>query len=103
MRLFVGPSLLSRSLLPLQAMDAQHPDGEHQAHIEDDDREATELRERQLDHVAVIHHPPLPASTPSSPSKRLVEQVRKPLSNFWKHQVSTTVPHDDCRDHFGMY
>lgn len=29
-------------------------------------------------------------------------RLPRPLKDFWNHQISVTVSHDKCRDHFGM-
>lgn len=31
-----------------------------------------------------------------------LERHARPVTNFWRRQVVATVPHDACRDHFGM-
>lgn len=32
-----------------------------------------------------------------------LQSLRRSTALFWKRQVSATVPHEACRDHFGTY
>lgn len=71
-------------------------------HDDEDEIEATEMRGYQEP----------PTSRPCDPVKAisgfgrvyrsLKLRIPRPLKNFWNNQVSVTVSHDNCRDHFGM-
>lgn len=73
------------------------PETAHTPHTsgdyEDDDREATELRDARH---PITRIPISRLNRPQPTPPRWYDPIRK----FWRHQVRTTVPHDDCRDHF---
>ena len=79
-------------------MDSSNP----RINAEDHEQEATELREHSADAQAVSNLPEQ-ASHGVSPYTGVVKKIQKPLSSFWKHQVSAAVPHVACRDHLGTY
>ena len=60
----------------------------------DDQREATELAAYPPTHGAA-------ESAGRSRSQPGRHRVSASLATFWKRHVALTVPHDDCRDHFG--
>ena len=69
------------------------------------DREATELGayDRVLrtngDHDNTSAQVPNPCS--ATPNGTNLPSRRRSLAQFWQRQVSATVPHEACRDHFG--
>ena len=71
------------------------------------EREATELNDYEGDHLASDYHTTSAApETYSGPSvsvrnENYAQSFRRSTALFWKRQVSATVPHDCCRDHFG--
>ena len=77
---------------------------ERQEH-EDVDGEATELGtyDQGLDTGSAYDNGP--AQMPNACNARLngsnLPSRRRSLAKFWQRQVSATVPHEACRDHFG--
>jgi len=72
---------------------------------EDDQREATQLQE--YDHATTLVPNGAMASSAvvSNPAANRkhgrIQSMQTSLQNFWERQVSATVLHDACRDHFG--
>ena len=63
---------------------------------DNNEREATELNDYEDDHNASETYP-----GPSISNESYAQFFRRSTALFWKRQVSATVPHDCCRDHFG--
>ena len=70
------------------------------------EREATELNNYEGDRIASGYNtrsagretnPVCPIS-----NENYAQSFRRSIVLFWKRQVSATVPHECCRDHFGM-
>ena len=72
---------------------------------ENDEREATELNDYESDHIGSDYNTRSAAretySGPSVSNENYAQSFRRSTALFWKRQVSATVPHDCCRDHFG--
>lgn len=67
-------------------------------------RESTELARLRRNYTSASSRFHAPASSIATPKPttlfgRFIYAVRQ----FWKHQVSVTVPHESCRDHLGTY
>lgn len=67
------------------------------------EREATELNHRyESDHIASPRSAARETTPgPSVRNENYAQSFRKSTALFWKRQVSASVPHDCCRDHFG--
>ena len=70
------------------------------------DREATELAPYSSDHQRVqgVASAKVVADSESSRHPNHHAKVlpwHEPLNKFWRHYVRISVPHDECRDHFG--
>lgn len=97
-------SIFVSDVLPLcltKSMDSLELGTNLQTYSEDNDREATELRQQFGD----IHRDsPAPADVicHKSACKGIIGSFKDSLSAFWKHQISATAPHTACRDHLGM-
>ena len=63
------------------------------------DREATELA--AYDQVLHIGTAQTPNACNARPNGANLPTRRTSLAKFWERQVSATVPHEACRDHFG--
>ncbi|KAK0515579.1 hypothetical protein JMJ35_001613 [Cladonia borealis] len=70
------------------------------------EREATELNDYEGDHLASDYHTtsaaPETYSGPSVRNENYALSFRRSTVLFWKRQVSATVPHECCRDHFAL-
>lgn len=78
---------------------ATTPPGEDTEHEEYNEREATEMDSYDgVGSTDQILGPGLPPS--ANPDARKMGYFN-PLKAFWARQVSVTVPHEACRDHFG--
>lgn len=42
-----------------------------------------------------------PHADNATPNGAYFSSTRRPLAKLWQRQVSVTVPHDACRDHYG--
>ena len=84
-------------------MDTPRLDTEHEEDTEENEREAFELHGDVLGNVPVANSPPLPVSRKGYLYGGVVKMIPRSLSTFWKHQISATVPHVECRNHLGMY
>ena len=78
---------------------------EHQEHEDDAEREATEmenyngvLRRSSVYMNSSAQQQPARSGTPSGAYSPF---TRRSLAKMWQQQVSATVPHDACRDHYG--
>lgn len=81
---------------------ANTPPGESPELEKDDEREATEM-ERYDGILGRRNEIPESENGPStSPGARSNGRF-KSLKAFWSQQISATVPHEACRDHFGMH
>lgn len=83
-------------------MDASQSETPHGEDMAGDEREATELRCHESRTVPVIDHRPTTISHGWSLVKVMSKMIPMPVSGFWRHQISASVPHAACRDHLGM-
>jgi hypothetical protein len=70
--------------------------------MEENEREATELRCHESGTVPVVHRQPTITSQGWSLMEVISKWIPKSVSRFWRHQISASVPHVACRDHLGM-
>ena len=71
-------------------------------HDDEDEIEATEMHAYQEPTTGRPCNPKKPVSSLGRVYHSLKLGIPRPLKNFWNNQVSVTVSHDKCRDHFGM-
>ena len=71
-------------------------------HDDEDDIEATEMHAYEEPTTSRPCDPKKPMSSLERVYRRLKLGIPRPLKNFWNNQVSVTVSHEQCRDHFGM-
>ena len=69
------------------------------------EREATELNDYEGDLIASDYNT-RSAERETYPVRSIrnenyAQSFRRSIALFWKRQVSATVPHECCRDHFG--
>lgn len=78
---------------------------DRQEHEGDVDREATEMGEYDevLRRSSVYMNSSAQMSRPSNATSKAAHFLSKwrSLAKWWQRQVSATVQHDACRDHFG--
>ena len=69
------------------------------------EREATELNDYEDDRIASGYNARSTGREThlvhSVSNENYVQSCRRSIALFWKRQVSATVPHECCRDHFG--
>lgn len=69
---------------------------------EHDDEDEIEMHAYQEPATSRPCDPKKPISSLGRVYRSLKLGIPGPLKNFWNNQVSVTVSHDKCRDHFGM-
>ena len=79
----------------IQRPEPAHSIERYDTESDDDELEATELREisEESERMPRLSH----VISPQKPMIRWYDPVKK----FWRHNVRISVPHDDCRDHLG--
>ncbi|RDW73116.1 hypothetical protein BP6252_07023 [Coleophoma cylindrospora] len=84
--------------------DVRPPSSQAVAREERNQLEATELAQVRSNYERASSNR-LPSTgnvaTPKRPTKPVALLLYN-VKNFWRHQVSVTVPHEACRDHLGM-
>jgi len=85
-----------------QDMDPLRSEVQHEEDMEGNEREATELRCHESGTIPVLDRQPTTTSYGWFPMKSIAKTIPKPVSRFWRHQISASVPHIACRDHLGM-
>jgi len=83
-------------------MEASQSEIEREEHMEENEREATELRCHESGTTPVVHRQPTMPSHGWSLMEIISKTIPKPVSRFWRQQISASVPHVACRDHLGM-
>ncbi len=72
---------------------------------EDDQREATQLQDYDYATTLVpngaMASNAIASNPPANRKRGQIQSMQTSLKKFWGRQVSATVPHDACRDHFG--
>ena len=72
---------------------------------DNNEREATELNDYDGDQIVSECNTRSAGRETSSghsvTNENYAQCVRRSTARFWKRQVSATVPHECCRDHFG--
>ena len=70
-----------------------------------DEREATELSNFEGDRTASDYSNMIPEhemdSGHAASNDSYLDVLQRSLAASWKRQVSASVPHESCRDHFG--
>ena len=78
---------------------------ERQEHQADAEREATEMENYdpvlRRSSVSIHSSAQRQRATTGTPSGAHSASTRTSLAKWWERQVSVTVPHDACRDHYG--
>lgn len=67
-----------------------------------DTRESTELARLRRNYTRASSHPPTSSIVVAKPTT-FFNCFLYGVRQFWKHQISVTVPHHTCRDHLGTY
>lgn len=80
---------------------ATTPPEEYSEHDDDTEREATEMD--SYNGVLGGNGESLGSRRGARVHPESNNSYFKPIKCFWKRQVSATVPHEACRDHFGMH
>lgn len=83
-------------------MEVSQSEIEREEDMEGHEREATELRCHESRPVPVMDGQPTATSHGWSLLKGISRMIPKPVSRFWRNQISASVPHAACRDHLGM-
>lgn len=78
---------------------------EHHQHEGEIEREATEMGEYdevlRRDSLFTDASAQRPRASNATPNGVYFQSAGRSLAKLWQRQVSATVPHDACRDHFG--
>ena len=93
---------MSLSFALVKDMEVSPSEIEREEDMAEDEREATELRCHESRTVPVLDGQPTTTSHGLSLIKVISKMIPKPVSRFWRHQISASVPHAACRDHLGM-
>ena len=70
-------------------------------HGDDDEIEATEMNGHQEPSRARSECSNEPVTTWGKVCYNLTQRIPPPVKKFWRNQISVTVDHDNCRDHWG--